>query len=584
MATKFIDTDEEQRQTQRFSDIAGEPCQMLMPIQGYENKPLVTLDEAVEPIVLYVPDVKRMAYIAKMKCTERSSRKLPIDQAASIMLYTMEWEPQEECLYYVFNQTLRNENRQKLKPWFLYLKLILTALAQLPSTVSFVFRGIKQDMRNNYSEGKTFVWWGFSSCTSKMKVLENELFLGTKGPRTFFTIQCHNGKDIKEYSYFQAEDEILLPAARQFKIESCLSQGTDLYMIQLKEIQPPFPLIELVPTIPAMKVPAEAVTVVPSLPKSMVTKTKARVPLRSSFTDIHPNAKWMQNGITVAGGNGWGSGFNELKNPQGLYVDDDQTIYVADWENHRIVEWKCGATNGQVVAGGNGSGDGANQLYVPRDVIIDKEKNSLIISDWGNKRVVRWPRQNGTSGETIISNFSCWGLTMDENGSLYVVDDGKHEVRRYKIGDTKGTVVAGGNGKGNRLDQLSNPYYVFVDRDHSVFVSDCENHRVMKWEEGAKQGIVVAGDYGEGNGFTQLSRPLGVIVDQLGTVYVADYENNRIIRWPKGATQGNIIVGGNGYGTQSNQFSYPVGLSFDQYGNLYVVDQWNHRVQRFNIE
>ncbi|CAF4386310.1 unnamed protein product, partial [Rotaria magnacalcarata] len=54
MASKFVDFDEEQH-TQRFSDIAGEPCRMLMPIQGYEKKPLVSLEEAVEPIVEYVP-------------------------------------------------------------------------------------------------------------------------------------------------------------------------------------------------------------------------------------------------------------------------------------------------------------------------------------------------------------------------------------------------------------------------------------------------------------------------------------------------------------------------------------------------
>ncbi|CAF4852893.1 unnamed protein product, partial [Rotaria sp. Silwood2] len=78
-------------------------------------------------------------------------------------------------------------------------------------------------------------------------------------------------------------------------------------------------------------------------------------PLRSpSNTNIHPNARWQQNGITVAGGNRQGNGINQLSNPWGLYVDDDQTIYVADRLNHRIVEWKWGATSGQVVAGGNG--------------------------------------------------------------------------------------------------------------------------------------------------------------------------------------------------------------------------------------
>ncbi|CAF5005050.1 unnamed protein product, partial [Rotaria sp. Silwood1] len=222
------------------------------------------------------------------------------------------------------------------------------------------------------------------------------------------------------------------------------------------------------------------------------------------------------------------------------------------------------ATSGQVVAGGNGQGSGDHQLNYPYDVIIDKERDSLIICDCLNRRVVRWPRRNGTSGETIISDIYCWGLTMDENGSLYVTDVEKHEVRRYRRGESQGTVVAGGNGSGNRLDQLSSPTYVFVDRDHSVYVSEWNNHRVMKWMEGAKQGIVVAGGQGYGNGLTQLSYPAGVVVDQLGTVYVADEGNDRIMRWPKGATQGSVIVGGNGSGEQSNQLHWPIGLSFDR--------------------
>ncbi|CAF4700075.1 unnamed protein product, partial [Rotaria sp. Silwood1] len=307
-------------------------------------------------------------------------------------------------------------------------------------------------------------------------------------------------------------------------------------------------------------------------------------PLRGSSIDIYPNARWQQNGITVAGGNRQGYGINQLSSPYSLYVDDDQTIYVADTSNHRIVEWKRGATSGQVVAGGNGQGSGDHQLDNPTDVIIDKDRDSLIICDRSNRRVVRWPRRNGKSGETIISNISCVGLTMDENGSLYVTDFGKHEVRRYRRRESQGTVAAGGNGSGNRLDQLYVPYYVFVDRDHSVYVSDRDNHRVMKWMEGAKQGIVVAGGQGEGNGVTQLSSARGVVADQLGTVYVADRENNRIMRWPKGATQGSVIVGGNGRGEQWNQLDRPFGLSFDRHGNLYVVDHGNHRVQKFELQ
>jgi sugar lactone lactonase YvrE len=202
-----------------------------------------------------------------------------------------------------------------------------------------------------------------------------------------------------------------------------------------------------------------------------------------------------------------------------LYVDDDQTVYVADMTNHRIMEWKSGATSGHVVAGGNGRGNGTHQLSNPRDVIVDKERDSLIICDYFNNRVVRWPRRNGTSGETIISKFPCVGLTMDKNGSPYVTDVAKDEVRRYRRGESQGTVVAGGTGRGDGLDQLHVPQNVFVDRDHSVYVSEYGNHRVMKWVEGAKQGIVVAGGQGEGNGLTH------------GNLYVVDGGYHRVLKF-----------------------------------------------------
>ncbi|CAF3681031.1 unnamed protein product [Rotaria sp. Silwood1] len=248
------------------------------------------------------------------------------------------------------------------------------------------------------------------------------------------------------------------------------------------------------------------------------------------------------------------------------------------------MKWALGATSGQVVAGGNGQGSGAHQLSSPFDVIVDKDTDSLIICDYSNKRVVRWSRRNARSGETIISNIECRSLKMDENGSLYVTDVAKSEVRRYPRGESEGTVVAGGNERGDRLDQLSDPQYVFVDQDHSIYVSEWGNYRVMKWVKGAKQGIIVAGGQGDGNGLEKFSRPLGVVVDQLGTVYVADGGNARIIRWPIGATQASVIVGENGAGGQSNQLYGPVGLSFDRHGNLYVVDWGNQRVQRFNLE
>ncbi|CAF1100336.1 unnamed protein product [Rotaria sordida] len=153
-----------------------------------------------------------------------------------------------------------------------------------------------------------------------------------------------------------------------------------------------------------------------------------------------------------------------------------------------------GDKNGQVVAGGNGQGNRWDQLDRPTDVLIDKEMDSLIICDWGNRRVVRWSRRSGaTQGEIHIDNIWCYGLAMDDQRYLYISDYGKHEVRRYQIGDKNGTLVAGGNRRGAGLNQLNYPTYIFVDQQQTVYVSDNYNHRVMKWNKGAKEGIVVAG-------------------------------------------------------------------------------------------
>ncbi|CAF2096459.1 unnamed protein product [Rotaria magnacalcarata] len=174
---------------------------------------------------------------------------------------------------------------------------------------------------------------------------------------------------------------------------------------------------------------------------------------------------------------------------------------------------------------------------------------------------------------------------MDDQRYLYVSDYVKNEVRRYRLGEKNGTLIAGGNGIGDGLNQLNYPTYLFVDRDHSVYVSDNNNHRVMKWVEGAKEGIVVAGGQGAGNALTQLYWPNGIFVDTLSTLYVADSNNNRVMRWTQGdKTQGAVIVGGNGQGEGANQFNYPIGLSFDRHDNLYVADMNNARVQRFSIE
>ncbi|CAF1277361.1 unnamed protein product [Rotaria magnacalcarata] len=229
------------------------------------------------------------------------------------------------------------------------------------------------------------------------------------------------------------------------------------------------------------------------------------------------HARWLQNGTSVAGGHEYGGASNQLAYIGGFVVDDDGTVVIADICNNRIMQWKVGDMNGKVVAGGNGGGSRMDQLTHPGRVLIEQETNSLIICDYGNKRIVRWSLRNGiTQGEVLLSNTCCSGLAMDDQRYLYVSNCAKHEVRRYQIGDKYGTRVAGGNDNGTGLNQLNIPLSVVVDRQQTVYVSDYGNYRVMKWNKNATEGIVVAGGQGNGTALTQLSGPTGLFVDTLG--------------------------------------------------------------------
>ncbi|CAF3498405.1 unnamed protein product [Rotaria socialis] len=322
---------------------------------------------------------------------------------------------------------------------------------------------------------------------------------------------------------------------------------------------------------------------------SMLSETvAAELKIRLNFLlNIPSDARWDQKGITVAGGHGRGSATNQLSYPYGLFIDDDdEAMIITDYSNHRIVKWKIGEKSGHIVAGGSGQGDRLYQLSYPTDALVDKNTDSLIICDQGNKRVLQWSLSSGTTLGTILKDdIHCYGLATDYQRYLYISDEIRDEVRRYRIGENSGILVAGGGfGEGHGLKQLNCPTYLFVDQHQTVYVSDSLNHRVMKWHAGAKEGIIVAGGQNVSNARAELWDPKGVFVDASGIVYIADVYNHRVVRWPQGAKQGTVIVGGNYVGARENQFNELRDLSFDRHGNLYTVDHRNHRIQRFSLK
>jgi hypothetical protein len=58
-----------------------------------------------------------------------------------------------------------------------------------------------------------------------------------------FSIDTSSGKAIRDHSYFQQEDEIILPPGRYFRVIDQSSPAQDLHIIHLREIVPPHPML-----------------------------------------------------------------------------------------------------------------------------------------------------------------------------------------------------------------------------------------------------------------------------------------------------------------------------------------------------
>jgi len=165
---------------------------------------------------------------------EKSEYGLTANEIGAINLYTQGWIPASKSLYSILNEHLRSEERASIQPFFPYLKLLFSGFEKLPKKERTVFRGVKKDLSTDYKKGKRLTWWSFSSCTLELEVLQNELFLGTKGKRTIFTLTSKLGVEIMKYSMYKNEAEILFPPGIRLTVSSILNQG-DFQLVHLTE-------------------------------------------------------------------------------------------------------------------------------------------------------------------------------------------------------------------------------------------------------------------------------------------------------------------------------------------------------------
>ncbi|CAF1267876.1 unnamed protein product [Rotaria sordida] len=230
----------------RMFDVIKEPQTVLSAIDGYQNCPLLPLDIAVKPLIQFFEDgsLERNVWIVKERC-KNPSNNLTVDESASIMLYTFNWDINQKSLYYLLNEALRMEKREKLQPWHSYLKLLLTALYRLPPIKETIFRGVKRDISSQYIVGQHQFWWGLSSCTDSTDLLETTQFCGKEGERTIFLIKCSSGRSIKQHSFYHGEKEILLMPGFYFQVQTNNDLGNGLRFIQIVEQEPPHIMLPL---------------------------------------------------------------------------------------------------------------------------------------------------------------------------------------------------------------------------------------------------------------------------------------------------------------------------------------------------
>lgn len=125
---------------------------ILSPINGLGKEPVISLTVAVVPLRNHIPMIDAFAAAALEEVKQREfGMVIDLQLAAALNLYTREWSNQSDSLYYKLNALLRDTNRQHLKAYFPYLKLLLVAYDTLPKYTRLMSRGVACDLRADYT-------------------------------------------------------------------------------------------------------------------------------------------------------------------------------------------------------------------------------------------------------------------------------------------------------------------------------------------------------------------------------------------------------------------------------------------------
>ena len=173
----------------------------------------------------------------------------------------------------------------------------------------------------------------------------------------------------------------------------------------------------------------------------------------------------------------------------GLFVDGNNNLYCSLRDFHHVLSTSLmnnGSNSSTMVAGTGHHGSSVNQLADPNGIFVNSNF-SLYVADCGNNRIQRFDR-GLVNGKTVAGNGSSppislnqpTGVVLDGYGYLYIVDSGNNRI----IGSSsKGfRCVAGCTGSsGPAADQLNRPRSISFDSRGNIYVADTGNNRIQKF-------------------------------------------------------------------------------------------------------
>ncbi|CAF3512713.1 unnamed protein product [Rotaria sp. Silwood1] len=283
--------------------------------------------------------------------------------------------------------------------------------------------------------------------------------------------------------------------------------------------------------------------------------------------------RWNQTNITVAGISGTsGNVSDQLNTPVDAILDYQNTLYIADYNNHQIQKYLVGASHGTTICGNGTRGSSLNQLAFPSQVLVDFNGN-IRVTDLGNHRILFY---NGTSTGILIGSTGGYGVLNNQSrnpygieydsafDTLYIADYSNHRIMCYVSGASSSSLVAGNGTLGIGITQLEYPVRIYLDSftNNLIIVNHIANN-IVRWPLGDSSWTLVAGDINgnAGNNATTLNHPTYVILDPMEGITIA------------GVTSVN--------GSNSTLFNKPWSVELDSQLNLYVADSYNHRMQKF---